>query len=55
MSDRKRFNPLVLDPNDYEKLFDNEFVEDDLDERAEEYETLSYGARRKKPVDPADL
>jgi hypothetical protein len=53
MNDRRRFNPLVLDPDDYEKLFDDEFGEEEVDDRKELYEPLSYGARRKKPaIDP---
>lgn len=55
MIDRKRRNPLIIDPDDYEKLFDDEFREDDLDDRAEEYEVLSFGARRKKPAVDHDL
>lgn len=52
MVDKKRFNPLVLDPEDYDQLFDQPFSDED-DEKPtgnEVYEPLSYGARRKKPI-----
>lgn len=49
-SKRKTFNPLVLDPDDYEKLFDEEFGPiEKLDESDDEFDYLSYGSRRRKP------
>lgn len=50
MTDRERFNPLVLDPDDYERLFDEDFTEEKLEEKNDEYEHLSWGARRKRPI-----
>lgn len=50
MKKPKPFNPLVLDPDDYEKLFDDEFAPiERLEESDEEYDYLSYGSRRRKP------
>lgn len=49
----KRFNPLVLDPENYDQLFDSPFTDDGDEEKpqgTEVYEPLSYGARRKKPI-----
>lgn len=46
----KPFNPLVLDPDDYEKLFDDEFVPiERLEESDGEFDYLSNGGRRRKP------
>lgn len=52
MRERKSrsFNPLILDPEDYELLGEDEFLGlDDLEEGDPQYEHLSYGSRRKKP------
>lgn len=51
MTERRRFNPLVLNPDDYEKLFDEDFLEDaDQFSDRDQYEDMSSGARRKKPA-----
>lgn len=43
------YNPLVIDPDDYDGLFDEDYLEDADDLRDEHYEPVSSGARRKKP------
>lgn len=55
-NDRKPRNPLILD-DDYEKLFDEEFMEnvDELEESDPFHDYLSYGSRRKKPINYSDL
>lgn len=51
MTERSRFNPLVLDPDDYEKLFDEDFLDEAADFKDQDYyENISSGARRKKPA-----
>lgn len=52
---QSRFNPLVLDPDDYDKLFDEDVLALDeyerlQEKRGEEYEPLAFGARRRKPA-----
>lgn len=52
MRDRKSnsFNPLVLDPEDYEPLLDEDYPGfDQLEEGDPEFEFLSNGSRRRKP------
>ena len=52
---RQPRNPLILD-DDYEKLFDEDFVsKEDLEESDPEYDYLSYGSRRKKPMNYSDF
>lgn len=50
MDDRRRFNPLVLDPDNYDQLFDQDFSEEEEKPKDEVYEPMSYGARRKRPI-----
>lgn len=53
---KRRFNPLVIDPEDYGKLFDEAFLgEDDEVDNTDEYEDLSDGCRRKKPSFETEL
>lgn len=56
MSDRRQpKNPLVLD-EDYDKLFDEDFIGlEDLEESDAEFEQLSYGGRRRKPQINSDF
>jgi hypothetical protein len=53
MSDRRRrpFNPLDLDPEDFDRLYDEDSTVslEDLEESDSEYDYLSGGARRRKP------
>lgn len=52
MKERRRppFNPLVLDPTDFDRLFDEDYVSlEELDEGDSEYDYLSNGSRRRKP------
>jgi hypothetical protein len=55
-NDRRPRNPLILD-DDYEKLFDDDFLEsiEDLEESDPVYDYLSNGSRRKKPMNYSDL
>ena len=51
----RRFNPLVLDPDNYDRLFDEDFLtDDDILGNRDEYEPISQGVRRRKPVFESD-
>lgn len=56
MNERRRYNPLVIDPDDYDKLFDEDYLDGGEDaENSKEFEHISDGVRRRKPAFESDL
>jgi hypothetical protein len=53
--DRDRRNPLILDPDDYEKLGDEDFLDEETSEDRELYEPMDSGSRRRKPLIDTDF
>lgn len=50
-----RRNPLVLDPDDYEKLHDEDFLDEETSEDRVLYEPMESGSRRRKPLIDTDF